>query len=50
MKKWIYMLIAAAGLLAGAAGCKKAPINSDVEGLWVLERFTVAETGGNRGM
>ncbi|WP_337793015.1 lipocalin-like domain-containing protein [Phocaeicola plebeius] len=45
MKKWIYMLIAAAGLLAGAAGCKKAPINSDVEGLWVLERFTVAETG-----
>lgn len=45
MRKWIYMLIAAAGLLAGAAGCKKAPINSDVEGLWVLERFTVAETG-----
>lgn len=45
MRKWIYMLVAAAGLLAGAAGCKKAPINSDVEGLWVLERFTVAETG-----
>lgn len=39
------MLITAAGLLAGAAGCKKAPINSDVEGLWVLERFTVAGTG-----
>lgn len=45
MRKWIYMLVAAAGLLASAAGCKKAPINSDVEGLWVLERFTVAETG-----
>lgn len=45
MKKWIYMLIAAVGLLIGTAGCKKAPINSDVEGFWVLERFTVAETG-----
>jgi len=45
MKKWIYMLITAAGLLAGAAGCKKAPINSNVEGFWILERFTVAETG-----
>lgn len=39
------MLIAAAGLLAGAAGCKKAPINSNVEGFWILERFTVTETG-----
>lgn len=39
------MLITAAGLLAGAAGCKKAPINSNVEGFWILERFTVAETG-----
>lgn len=28
----------------GTAGCKKAPINSDVEGFWILERFTVAET------
>lgn len=45
MKKWIYMLIAAVGLLIGTAGCKKAPINSDVEGFWVLERFTVTETG-----
>lgn len=45
MKKWTYMLIAAVGLLIGTAGCKKAPINSDVEGFWVLERFTVAETG-----
>lgn len=39
------MLITAAGLLAGAAGCKKAPINSNVEGFWILERFTVTETG-----
>lgn len=45
MRKWIYMLITAAGLLAGAAGCKKAPINSNVEGFWILERFTVTETG-----
>lgn len=27
------------------SGCKKAPINSDVEGLWVLKEFTVTESG-----
>ena len=27
------------------SGCKKAPINSDVEGLWELKEFTVTENG-----
>ena len=44
MKKWIYTIIAVIGMALGTAGCKKAPINSDVEGFWILERFTVAET------
>ena len=44
MKKWIYTIIAVIGMALGTTGCKKAPINSDVEGFWILERFTVAET------
>lgn len=41
----MYMMIVALGVAISFSGCKKAPINSDVEGLWVLNRFTVTETG-----
>lgn len=44
MKKWMFIIMAIIGMAMGTAGCKKAPINSDVEGLWILERFTVTET------
>lgn len=36
----LYMLC----LIIGINGCKKAPINSDIEGLWRLKQFTILET------
>lgn len=45
MKKWIYQIMMFIGLTMSFAGCKKAPINTDVEGFWILEQFTVTETG-----
>lgn len=41
----MYRMIVAIGMVAIFSGCKKAPINSDVEGFWILDRFTVTETG-----
>lgn len=31
-------------LIIGINGCKKAPINSDIEGMWRLKQFTILET------
>ena len=45
MKKWMYIIMVVLGMVTSLNGCKKAPINSDVEGLWILDRFTVTETG-----
>lgn len=39
----IVLLILWLSLLMG--GCKKAPINEDVEGLWRLEEFTTLDDG-----
>lgn len=36
----LYMLC----LIIGINGCKKAPINSNIEGLWRLKQFTILET------
>lgn len=30
--------------IIGINGCKKAPINSDIEGIWRLKQFTILET------
>ena len=30
--------------IIGISGCKKAPINSDIEGMWILKQFTIQET------
>lgn len=32
-------------LLVLLGGCKKAPINSDIEGMWKLEEYTTTEDG-----
>ena len=45
MKKWIYIIMVALGMVTSLSGCKKAPINTDGEGLWILDEFTVKETG-----
>lgn len=46
MKKGIYIIIMIAiGLAMTFGSCKKAPINSNVEGFWILEQFTLTETG-----
>lgn len=38
--------LALAGIVALLmGGCKKAPINNDFEGMWVLERFTTRTDG-----
>lgn len=38
---WIMLITVSLSI----SGCKKAPINSDVEGLWELKEFTVTENG-----
>lgn len=45
MKKWIISILTAIILIFTSTGCKKAPLNSDVEGFWILENFTIIETG-----
>ena len=46
MKRGTCMIIMMViGLAMTFSGCKKAPINSDVEGLLILEQFTLTETG-----
>ena len=32
-------------LLILLGGCEKAPINSDIEGMWKLEEYTTTEDG-----
>ena len=44
MKKWIISILTAIILIFASTGCKKAPLNSDVEGFWILENFTIIET------
>lgn len=43
MKKWITSILIIIFIFTNT-GCKKAPINSDVEGFWILENFTILET------
>lgn len=42
MKKLIYISIM---ILSVLSGCKKAPVNSDVEGFWRVKEITVLSTG-----
>lgn len=45
MKKWIISIFTIIALTLVNTGCKKAPINNHVEGFWILENFTIIETG-----
>ena len=47
MRKWIISIFTIIFLILTNIGCKKAPINNDVEGFWILENFTILETGEN---
>lgn len=44
MKRFLAQILAGICILAGLSGCQKAPINSDIEGQWVLKQFTLRET------
>lgn len=44
MKRFLAQILAGICILAGLSGCQKAPINSDIEGLWILKQFTLRET------
>ena len=44
MKRFLAQILADICILAGLSGCQKAPINSDIEGLWILKQFTIRET------
>lgn len=43
MKKFLTVLYILC-LIIGINGCKKAPINRDIEGMWRLKQFTILET------
>lgn len=44
MKRFLAQILAAICILTGLSGCQKAPINSDIEGQWILKQFTLRET------
>lgn len=44
MKRFLVQILAGICILAGLSGCQKAPINSDIEGQWILKQFTLRET------
>lgn len=44
MKRFLAQILAGICILAGLSGCQKAPINSDIEGQWILKQFTIRET------
>lgn len=44
MKRFLAQILAGICILAGLNGCQKAPINSDIEGQWILKQFTIRET------
>ena len=44
MKRYLIPVLAGLWLILGMSGCQKAPINSDIEGLWILKQFTLRET------
>lgn len=44
MKRFLAHILAAICILTGLNGCQKAPINSDIEGQWILKQFTLRET------
>lgn len=44
MKRCLIPVLAGLWLILGMSGCQKAPINSDIEGLWMLKQFTIRET------
>lgn len=44
MKRFLAQILAAICILTGLNGCQKAPINSDIEGQWILKQFTIRET------
>lgn len=43
MKKLLTVLYIFCQII-GTNGCKKAPINSNIEGMWILKQFTILET------
>ena len=44
MKRFLVQILAGICILAGLSGCQKAPINSDIEGQWILKQFTLRKT------
>lgn len=44
MKRYLIPMLASLCLAIGLSGCKKAPINSDIEGMWILKQFTIRAT------
>lgn len=44
MKRFLAQILAGICILAGLSGCQKAPINSDIEGQWILKQFTLRKT------
>lgn len=43
MRKFLAVLYIFCSII-GISGCKKAPINSNIEGMWILKQFTILET------
>lgn len=44
MKRFLAQILASICILTGLNGCQKAPINSDIEGQWILKQFTLRKT------
>ena len=44
MKRCLIPVLTGLWLILGMSGCQKAPINSDIEGQWILKQFTIRET------
>lgn len=44
MRKFLLLAMAGLCMIIGMSGCKKAPINRDIEGMWILDEFTIRET------
>ena len=44
MKRFLAQILSGICILTGLNGCQKAPINSDIEGQWILKQFTIRET------
>lgn len=44
MKTGIISILMTITLIFTITGCKKAPINNEIEGFWILDNFTILET------